>query len=344
MREVIITGKEAGQRLDKFLIRYLPGAGKSFLYKMLRKKNIVLNDQKVSGSELLAAGDRVRIYFAEETILKFMEESSAEYKRNFTADRFKTKEIPPVIYEDDHVVFFSKPAGLLSQKADADDLSMNELLKIYLIRHCSYSETDFRLFSPGVVNRLDRNTSGLIMAGKDLAAARELTEFVRSRTVRKFYLTIVSGEITETRRIQGFLKKDNKKNKVKILQEPDPDAAYIETVYMPHFSFFFMDRVYTLLQVELLTGRSHQIRAHLASEGHPVAGDEKYGNPICNRDFKKAFGLKYQLLHSFGLIFPKTEGELKKLSEQKILAPVPELWQKIGRECRIHMPEALLNE
>ena len=154
MREIRIGEAEAGQRMDKFLFRCLPGAGKSFLYKMMRKKNIVLNGKKATGSELLKAGDALKIFFSEETLEKFSAEP-AETKH--VLDRRL------IVYEDEQMIAVNKPAGMLSQKAVPSDVSLNEYLTGYLCREKDTLAAAGR-FRPGVCNRLDRNTSGLVLA------------------------------------------------------------------------------------------------------------------------------------------------------------------------------------
>ena len=156
-----ITDREAGQRLDKYLHRLLPEAGSSFLYKMLRKKNITLNGKKADGSEKITAGDMVTVYFAAETLARFMGESESE-RTAYDLAYEKLTGIT-ILYEDEHILLADKPAGILSQKADKTDLSLNEWLIGHLLHSKAISQEDLKAFKPSVCNRLDRNTSGIVL-------------------------------------------------------------------------------------------------------------------------------------------------------------------------------------
>ena len=329
MRELIIGEDEAGQRLDKFLVRYLPGAGKSFLYKMMRKKNIVLNGKKTMGSELLQPGDALRFFFSEETLEKF---SGAPREASGPALERRL-----IVYEDSQILAVNKPAGMLSQKARPEDISLNEYLSGYLCRESSLAAAG--RFRPGVCNRLDRNTSGLVLAGKTPAAARELSAMLKERSMRKYYLCLVRGDMAEGRRITGYLEKDPAVNRAKIRCAPQEGWSYIETVAEPVHRYGDC----TLLKVELVTGRSHQIRCHLAYIGYPVAGDVKYGDPDWNRILKEKCGLGRQFLHAWQVEFPKTDGILKDVSEKTVTAPLPadleETLIRIQRQERLHEQE-----
>ena len=195
-------------------------------------------------------------------------------------------------------------------------MSLTEALGAYLSEKNAGEETMFRA---GLCNRLDRNTSGLILAGKTVAATQQLSELIAERAVGKYYLTVVKGTVTETERIRGYLIKNERTNRVSIQREQQGDAVYIETAYRP----LCAGRGCTLLEVELVTGKSHQIRSHLASIGHPLAGDTKYGDAEFNRRFREKYGLKYQLLHSWKTVFPELTGTLSDLSGKTFTAPLP---------------------
>ena len=174
-------------------------APKSFFYKMLRKKNIVLNQKKADGSEKLKTGDTIRLYLAEETIEKFRKTP----EKPAAGKQVKYPKLD-IVYEDEKVIFLNKPAGVLSQKAKETDVSLTEALGVYLSEKNAGEETMFRA---GLCNRLDRNTSGLILAGKTVAATQQLSELIAERAVGKYYLTVVKGTVTETERIRGYLTK-----------------------------------------------------------------------------------------------------------------------------------------
>ena len=324
MQSVTIGNNQAGQRLDKFLRKYLPEAGSSFLYKMLRKKNITLNGKKADGSEKVVLGDEVKIFLSDETFEKFTTEKT-ELKQELKKMQSQINKTIPILYEDENVLILNKPAGLLSQKAKVDDVSIIEHILSYLMESKKVSEEELNTFKPGVCNRLDRNTSGVIVAGKSLAGLQEMSELFKDRSLHKYYRCIVKGTINESKCIKGYLKKDEAMNKVKIYEHAVEDSDYIETEYTPIKK---TDR-YTLLEVKLITGKTHQIRAHLNSIGHSIIGDTKYGSDATNQYFKKNYGLKYQLLHAYRLEFPTMTKECEKLSNQVIVAPLNEMFQKI---------------
>lgn len=320
MQEIKVTKNEAGQRLDKLLAKYLNEAPKSFFYKMMRKKNIVLNGKKATGNEKLEEGDIVKLFLADETIRKF---SSVKIQR--------TKTNLSVIYEDQDVVLINKPVGMLSQKAKESDVSLVEHLISYLLDAGELSEETLKSFRPSICNRLDRNTSGIVVAGKSLSGLQKMGELFKERTLHKYYRCLVQGVIREDQYLKGWLKKDEKTNKVQILDRPsDPSDQPIETEYHP----LWTKEGVTLLEVRLITGKTHQIRAHLASEGHPLIGDYKYGDRKLNDFYQKKYGLKSQLLHAYRLEFPVMEGVCSQLSEKVFIADVPPLFAKICKESR----------
>lgn len=327
MRELYITENEAGQRLDKYLKKYLKEASTGFLYKMLRKKNITLNGKKATGNEKISVGDQVKFFMSEETIEKFMGKS---VDKVIPSKEYEQAQIE-IVYEDSNVVFFNKPSGMLSQKADARDYSVVEYLIQYLLESKQLTQQDLHTFRPSICNRLDRNTSGLICAGKTLPALQELSEMFRMRSLKKYYLCLVKGKITKEAYLKGYLNKNSVSNKVEIkkIRETYDDVA-IETEYVP----VAVENEHTLLKVHLITGRTHQIRAHLASTGHPIIGDFKYGDRKYNEKYREKWGIKDQLLHSYELHMPSMDGTLKELSNKKITAKVPDCFWKIIKETK----------
>jgi 23S rRNA pseudouridine955/2504/2580 synthase len=339
MKQVIISEKEAGQRLDKYLGKLLPYAQKSFFYKMLRKKNIILNGKKADGTERLEKEDEIKLFFSDETFLKF-QQGEKETEKNTkieksTENNTETKTNPykiitpdfSVIYEDTHILIMNKPVGLLSQKAKKDDISLIEHMTSYLLQSGALTQEELKTFHPGICNRLDRNTSGLIIGGKTTQGLQEMNLLLKERSLDKYYLTIVSGKMSHHLRAEGYLKKDKSHNTVHITKEPTEGADYICTEYEPlDFASGF-----TLLKVKLITGKSHQIRAHLQSLGYPVLGDGKYGNVHINKEMKRRFSLTHHLLHAYEIHFPELSGSLCGLSEQKIYAPLTENFEKIKK-------------
>ncbi len=317
MRELNIGTNEAGQRFDKYLSKYLKDAPKSFIYKMLRKKNITRNGKKADGSEKLSEGDIIKMFMSDETIDKFM-----GVNENVL---LKTQVNLDVVYEDSNIIIVNKPVGMLSQKAEKNDVSLNEYIIEYLYGKKKVTDESLRTFRPSVCNRLDRNTSGLVIAGCSLTGTQTLSKMLKDRTIDKYYYCIVDGVMTDKKKVSGYLKKDEKTNKVTVTAEKKEGSSYIETYYEPVKN----NGKLTLLRIKLITGKPHQIRAHLAWTGHPIAGDYKYGNKKLNQYVKNGYGCNSQLLHAGEVTFPVLSGEMKNLSGMCIKADVPETFKNV---------------
>ena len=316
MQEIIISQTEYGQRLDKLLLKYFSQASSGFIYKMLRKKNIKLNQEKATGKEILQPGDRIQVYFSEETFEKF---------RRSPQDISMAEGKLSVLYEDDHILIINKPVGMLSQKAEPSDISAVEEITAYLLNSGQLSEEALSAFRPGVCNRLDRNTSGILVAGKNMIGLQTMNLAFAERTLHKYYLCPVQGILEKPMELDGYLEKDATGNIVKIKNDPTGGGTYVRTDLRP----LEKGKNSTLLEVELITGKSHQIRAHLAAISHPIFGDSKYGNPMINHQLKNSFGLKYQLLHAYKLEFPQLSGPLAYLSGKSFTAPLPKEFEEI---------------
>lgn len=349
MQQINVTKETEGQRLDKLLAKYLDDAPKSFLYKMLRKKNIKYNHKKATGNEIVVSGDIVEIYMTDETIANFRKDKTVpklntDTQKEAAKDSNDTlkpsvKNTDPlhnieIIYEDNDLIILNKPAGELSQKAVPSDYSLNEKIVDYY--HLKKAEDT--LFTPSVCNRLDRNTSGIILAGMSLKGSRVLSRMLKSRTLDKYYLTIVCGDVRKAADIKGFLTKKASHNQVVIFQSLEEakehgveKPAFIETRYEPLSHGRFQNMDFTLLKVKLVTGKTHQIRAHLCAAGHPIIGDGKYGRKSVNTVLKKEFGLKHQMLHAYEIAFPeKDEDEaLEALSGKVFHAGLSEQFKEI---------------
>lgn len=346
MKEIKIDFNSDGKRLDKFLGSYFSECSMGFLFKMLRKKNITLNGKKADGKEKLHEGDTISVFFSDETFNKFANKhvKAAETGNDAQIEEFykaynKYQNID-IIYEDDHIILFNKPAGILSQKSDYSDLSVNEYLIGYLLKKGIVTSSSMASFRPSVCNRLDRNTSGIIICSKSLIGAREMTRILRDRSLHKYYKTIVAGDMKTDSTIDGYLYKDEKRNVVKLFNEIPKDNINNESQFSRVKNSYKVLRKGILsdkagemkvaeLEVLLHTGKTHQIRAHLSSIGHPIIGDVKYGDNRVNQIIKNKTGLKFQLLHAYKLVFPTFTGELSYLSGKVFEAEVPDLYKKI---------------
>ena len=310
MKQITVTTDMASQRLDKYLQRLLPSCPKSLLYKQLRKKNITLNSAKATGSEMIKAGDVISVFFSDETYEKFA--SGEEINTSVFEKAFKELKGIDVVYEDDRILIFNKPANVLSQSADNKDLSVNEYLVGYLLDKGAVSKTSLQVFRPSVCNRLDRNTSGLIMCSKNLEGSRYLSAKIKDKDLEKYYLALVMGRFSGPETDTAYVIKDEKENKLLFVSEDTPGAMMIKT----GFERVKCGDEISLVKVRLYTGKSHQIRAHLSRLGFPILGDRKYGNEM------SASMAKRQMLHSYQTILEE---------DINLKAPLPSDMSKIIR-------------
>ena len=331
MTSLTVGPAEAGQRLDKYLKKILKEADSGFLYKMLRKKNITLNGKKAEGSEKLAAGDSVVFFLSDETFAKFRGENAAHLPEPAPSWPASLS----IVYEDDSVIFLNKPAGMLSQKRLPEDISLCEYLSSYLAGKGAGLS-----FQAGTANRLDRNTSGLTLAGKTVPGQQLLSWLLRERHLEKYYLAVVAGQVKEAAHLVHYWKKDAASNQVSLSEKPLPGSSRVELAFRPLLPL--KDAV--LLKIRLISGKSHQIRAQLAAVGHPVLGDAKYGDEAFDRRFERETGhpLRHQLLHAFEVVFPEgalPEGSVSPeaervyagLSGKRFEAPLPANFRTVIR-------------
>ena len=331
MKEILITATEEGQRLDRFLQKYLKEASGSFIYKMLRKKNITLNDKKASGGEKLTGSDIIRIWFSDETLAKMRGIQKEDISLPGDSRSHGIPVQADIVYEDEHILILNKPAGILSQKAEPGDYSMVELIRDYLLSTGSLTQEQLALFHPSVCNRLDRNTSGLIAAGKTVTGLQELSALFSGRRIGKYYLCAVRGHVEGVHTLDGALRRDRKRNQVTVSSEASGDAAFIRTEYYPaaYGKALLTGEELTLLEVKLITGKTHQIRAHLAFDGHPLIGDMKYGEGAGEHSKPDPLA-KRQLLHCARMEMPQMEGPLACLSGRVFTSPMPDDFKIAG--------------
>ncbi len=326
MVEINVKDNESGQRLNKFLLKYLNQATSSFIYKMLRKKNIVLNDKKAAGDEILSSGDNIKLYLSDDTINKFRRvdnNGAISGNQSYIMDLSKKLKI---LYEDKDIIAVHKEPGDLSQKAEKKDYSINEAIVDYISNNDRFDHSD--TFKPSVCNRLDKNTSGIILAGITLKGSQYLSRVLKDRELDKFYFTIVKGDFPKTMTCHAYISKDSAKNLSTVYSEEEykklsqnsdfnqKDYSFIKTQFIPISS----NNGNTFLKIKLITGKSHQIRAHLKYLGYPMAGDMKYGNKSYNSYMKEKYKLKTHLLHA---------GIVKLNDDVTINDPLPEIFVKI---------------
>ncbi|MBQ9964144.1 MAG: RluA family pseudouridine synthase [Clostridia bacterium] len=287
MKRVIIGKNDAGQRIDRFLTKTFPMLPVSMMYKYIRQKDIKVNGKRCHIADRVCEGDTVTVYAPDE----FLEQPASKYEFQYAGTKLD------IVYEDENILLLNKPVGLL---VHPDDTEYRDTLifrvQRYLYEKGEYSPDDENSFVPALVNRIDRNTCGIVIAAKTAVALRILNEKLRKREIEKYYLCIVHGHMEKPEdTLHGYLEKNESQNRVYISDRQTRGARTIATRYR----VLREKNDLSLLEIELLTGRTHQIRAHLASIGHPLLGDGKYGTNAQN----KGSGFSKQALCSYRLKF-----------------------------------------
>lgn len=311
MRELLIGRNDAGQRLDKFLTKSLYRLPVSLMQKYLRTKKIKVNRARAQGNTMLKEGDTIQLFIRDEF-----------FEREEVSDSIYTT-VPKlsVVYEDDNIIVCDKRPGVLVHPDDSGEERNTLLLhiKAYLCRNGEYSPEEENSFAPALCNRIDRNTGGMVIAAKNAEALREMNRIIKENLISKFYLCAVHGSVKKKAdTLEGFLVKNSKDNLVTVSPTPFKGAKKIITKYKKLSEKHDL----SLLEIELVTGRTHQIRAHMSYIGHPLLGDGKYG--INKSDRSK--GYKYQALYSYRLRFCDVDGPLSYLSHKEISVPYENIW------------------
>ncbi|WP_138159587.1 RluA family pseudouridine synthase [Peptoniphilus catoniae] len=318
MKEISIEINDAGQRVDRFLKKYLKNASLSFIYKSLRKKNILVNDKKAKPEDILKEKDKIKIFFSDETLTKFIGKEPD----------LRSGKFPRVIYEDDNIILLDKPAGILSHNdSSAYVRNMVDMMVDYLIAKGDYNPRLEKTFRPSICNRLDRNTSGILIAGKNAASLREINDLIRRNILEKYYLVLVKGEVKEDFKDRSYLVKDSKNNKVSALESGEEGK-----LSLTEFKVVESSKGYSLLEVKLITGRTHQIRTVLKSRGLPILGDIKYGRKDLNKEFESKYGYRNQFLHNYKIKFADADNDLAYLKGREFYSELPKKEQDILRD------------
>ena len=324
MVEIEIGRNEAEQRLDRSLRKYLKGASLSYIYRIIRK-DVKVNGKRAAKDTMLFCGDRIFLYLSEEELKRFRPKQTI---------RKRVKRQFGIAYEDENILAAEKPPGLLTHgdQREKKNTLVNQVTD-YLIEKGDYVPRAEKSFSPAAANRLDRNTTGLVLFGKNSAALRTLNGMIGDKdAVGKYYLTIVCGELEEEMQLTGSLSKDHARNMVSVVEDPhvsdnavfrEPKSA--DTRVKPISSA----GGFTLAEVRLMTGRTHQIRAHLAAAGYPIIGDAKYGNFAENRKIALKYDLTTQFLHAYMLKFYEAESVLSYIKGREIRAALPQNYKRI---------------
>ena len=318
MIKITITPNEADQRLDRFLKKYFKRASLSAIYKMIRK-DIKLNGKRAKEDTMLRDGDELSLYMTEEK----MAELTAPIKKNSAKRQFK------IAYEDNNILIVDKPKGLLTHgdSHEKKNTLVNQVCG-YLQEKGEYLPSREKTFVPSPVNRLDRNTTGLVIFGKNAAALRMLTRVIRDREhIEKYYLTIVCGKLDKEMILDDRLVKDHDTNISSVVPAHDEKgngAADFDEGKdaMTHVKPLVAGNKFSLVEVRIFTGRTHQIRVHLANAGFPLAGDIKYGDRKVNEYLKK-HGITTQLLHAYRLRFADMPEEAAEIDGKTVEAPLP---------------------
>ena len=322
MREFTINSNDAGQRLDKFIQKTIKGIPVSLMYKSIRTKKIKVNRKRAEERQILNLGDTVQMFLAEDLF----------------ADKVTDNElltITPkldIIYEDENIILCEKAPGVLVHSGDGDGKTSGEgdaadrntliyHIQAYLAQKGEYDPTEENSFAPALCNRIDRNTGGIVIGAKNAVALRAMNERIRDNKISKFYLCAIHGlPQKKSATLRDYLIKNNNTNTVKVLKNESRGAKEIITIYS--VLDYNKAKNLSLTKIELVTGRTHQIRAHMSSIGHPLLGDGKYGS--IEKD--KRLGYKHQALYAYKLVFGKAEDELDYLNGKEFTAKTKNIY------------------
>lgn len=313
MKSIVVKKNDAGQRLDKLLMKTYESLPKSMMFKQIRKKNIKVNKKRCTPEQIVNEGDIIELYINDDMLV--------EKKKHH--DFMRAPKELNILYEDDNIILLNKKQGELCHPDGKEYVNtLIASLKRYLFEKGEWNPSEENSFTPSLANRIDRNTGGIVIGAKNYQSLKILNEKIKNREIDKYYLTIAEGKFEKDSDIlEGYLTKDTRKNMVTVTKSETKDSKYIKTKYTV---LDYKNNV-SLVEIELLTGRTHQIRAHLASIGHPLMNDGKYGSN---------HGRFKQELYSYKLKFNFTtdSGELEYLNGKEFEitdCPIKEIYEKV---------------
>ena len=314
MLEIKIDSRNSNQRIDKLVRKVLPNASLSFIYKLFRKKDVKVNKHWVDINYILNEGENVQIYVTESQLESFKNDENLCKTSIFSHK---------IIYEDENILIINKPKNLLvhGDEKDKKRTLANDVLN-YLYKKGEYQPNVG--FTPGPAHRIDRNTSGIVVFGKKIEVLQQLLDLFKEKyQIKKTYLALVKGKISTSGKVDAKLEKNEAKNMVFVSKSLNAKTAI--TLYEPYRNY----RDTTLLKVNILTGRTHQIRVHMSHIGHPIVGDKKYGDVEFNKKYNSLYQIDNQFLHAYSLKFAQIEGVLSYLSGKEFVATLDQNQENI---------------
>lgn len=316
MQKFVVNKFDSNQSLFKYIKKNLKNAPLSFVYKIFRKKDCKVNGKRETDKYIVKENDEILLYITDEQYKEFTEEKALE--ANDKISKF-------IIYEDENIIVINKPRGMLVQGDGSRDVSLDVLVNEYLMFKGKQGN-----FLSAPCHRIDRNTSGIVVFAKSIEVTQEMTALIKEhKDINKTYVTLVKGNAKEKGKVEAPLIKNEKLNKV-FVGKIEEGAKESVTLYEREFT----NNEVSLLKIRLLTGRSHQIRVHMAYIGNPVVGDSKYGDFAFNKEFENKYNFKNQFLHASELTFKNVQGSLKYLSGKTFVAALPEDEEKILRSIK----------
>ncbi len=316
--KIEIGSNEAGQRLDKFLRKLLKDVPLSAIYKTLRKGDVKINGSKKKEKYVLELGDVVEI--------KDVTTAASGKKKTVNFQKVDPSHLK-IIFEDENLLILEKWPNVLVHGDKKGEITLTDFALSYLNDKGDYIPEQEVTFTPAPCNRLDRNTSGMVLFGKNFEALKQLNEMIRDRRIKKYYMALVKGKM-ESGIYEAYIKKDSENNISQIYDEKVPMSKKIAM----EVKLIQTDALYSLIEIDLITGRSHQLRAHLAHLGFPIVGDQKYGERKINEFFINKYGLNYQFLYAYKVIFRNCTERFQYLENKTIAEALPPIFKKIKKD------------